>query len=141
MEKDCWFVFFFLWKIFVRKKSSDVFEIFLFCFFFLSIRGLEFSLIISIMPMGKIADSLALKCRAVTYNNQIRKKSLCENAVNHIFMFNHLILFKSKSKLPLFQQERPIVTKCFFVGYFGYMWYSITWHKYKLYSIERLNVV
>lgn len=37
--------------------------------------------------MAKIADSLALKCRAVTYNNQIRKKSLCENAVNHIFMF------------------------------------------------------
>lgn len=140
MKKNCWFSFF-LWKIFVRKNCLDVFEIFLFCFFFLSIRGLEFSLIISIMPMGKIADSLALKCRAVTYNNQIRKKSLCENAVNHIFMFNHLILFKSKSKLSLFQQERPIVTKCFFVGYFGYMWYSITWHKYKLYSIERLNVV
>lgn len=134
-------VFQFYGKYSWEKIVKMYLRYFSFVFFFLSFRGLEFSLIISIMHMGKIADSLALKCRAVTYNNQIRKKSLCENAVNHIFMFNHLILFKSKSKLSLFQQETPLVTKCFFVGYFGYMWYSITWHKYKLYSIERLNVI
>lgn len=65
---------------------------------------------------------IAFKVGCNLWSNQ--KKSLCENVVNRIFMFNHLILFKSKSKLSLFQQETPIVTKCFFVGYFGYMWYS-----------------
>lgn len=69
---------------------------------------------------------IAFKVGCNLWSNQ--KKSLCENVVNHIFMFHHPILFKSKSKLSLFQQETPLVTKCFFVGYFGYMWYSITWH-------------
>lgn len=120
MEKDCWFGFF-LWKIFVRKKCSDVFEIFLFCFFFPFFQGFRIFFDHFHNAHG-LKLQIAFKVGCNLWSNQ--KKSLCENVVNRIFMFNHLILFKSKSKLSLFQQETPIVTKCFFVGYFGYMWYS-----------------
>lgn len=138
MEKDCWFVFF---MENIREKKMHVqmyLRYFSFVFFLSFFQGFRIFFDHFHNAHG-LKLQIAFKVGCNLWSNQ--KKSLCENVVNCIFMFNHLILFKSKSKLSLFQQETPIVTKCFFVGYFGYMWYSITWHKYKLYSIERLNVV
>lgn len=121
MEKDCWFVFF---MENIREKKMHVqmyLRYFSFVFFLSFFQGFRIFFDHFHNAHG-LKLQIAFKVGCNLWSNQ--KKSLCENVVNCIFMFNHLILFKSKSKLSLFQQETPIVTKCFFVGYFGYMWYS-----------------
>lgn len=121
MEKDCWFVFF---MENIREKKMHVqmyLRYFSFVFFLSFFQGFRIFFDHFHNAHG-LKLQIAFKVGCNLWSNQ--KKSLCENVVNRIFMFNHLILFKSKSKLSLFQQETPIVTKCFFVGYFGYMWYS-----------------
>lgn len=112
--------FFFMENIREKKKFRCIWNISL-LFFFPFFQGFRIFFDHFHNAQG-LKLQIAFKVGCNLWSNQ--KKSLCANVVNRIFMFNHLILFKSKSKFSLFQQETPIVTKCFFVGYFGYMWYS-----------------
>lgn len=139
MEKDCWFVFFY-GKYSWEKNVQMYLKYFSFVVFFSFFQGFRIFFDHFHNAHG-LKLQIAFKVGCNLWSNQ--KKSLCENVVNRIFMFNHLILFKSKSKLSLFQQETPIVTKWIssLVTLDTCGTQAITWHKYKLYSIERLNFI